>query len=80
MGWDVCTFERVVRKAEANDSKHLLSGRARVDAHNSETTMGKITFSDRRDQVSSVHSSDISCNVGRLWSRNGLLEICRMMV
>lgn len=48
VGWDVCTFERVMRKAEANDSKHLLSGRARVDAHNSETTMGKITFNDRR--------------------------------
>ena len=95
MGWDVCTFERVMRKAEANDSKHLLLGGQELMY----TILKQLCFR-RLCHSSMTGERSVQCAfmiIGvilfntipqillamleeRLWSRNGLLEIYRMMV
>ena len=83
VGWDVCTFERVMRKAEANDSKHLLLGGQEL-MHTIlkqlfQTTMSQ--FNDRREKCPvRIPQVLLAMLEERLRSRNGLLEICRMMV
>lgn len=49
MGWNVCTFERVMREAEANDSKHLLLGRQEL-MHTILKLWAKSQFNDRREK------------------------------